>query len=532
MKKYVISILMVLALLIGLVGCSSEVPAEEVSSSQEATIKDSSQEKVSIDAYNIGFGGDWGYPAPYTIFPRGPGFVFMQYTFDSLIWRNEAGDLIPQLAEEWAYDEATMTYTFTLHEGIKWHDGQALTAEDVVFTVNYMQEHKLPWLDLSMIKEAKAIDDRQVTISLKNHYAPFYNMVGTGMTVLPEHIYSGIDNPMDEANMDVCIGSGPYVIKSYSPEEGRYVFEAFDDYYGGDVRVKRLNFLAYSPEMQISALIRGEVDMIMPESDAMVEIVAAGFKTTKSMGMVTKLMYNSNKAPFDQKAFRQAIAYAIDTNQVISIGQRGHAFKAQAGLIPMTSPYYYEGAKDYNQDLAQVDAHMTGLGYEKIDGYYALDGQILEMELLGHDRIKRDIDVIAAQLDAAGFKTKVVFKDLATSDQYLREGNYDISITEDGAFADPMYFNRMIFSDVTDGFREENSDLVMAIKKQVGAKNFEERKAILEDVQVLYAESLPSYALYFGQMNAAYNDKVDVYFTEEGYGVGVTLPFNKLMYIE
>jgi peptide/nickel transport system substrate-binding protein len=484
-----------------------------------------------IEEYRVAFGGDWGYPSPYSIVPRGPGFAYLQLVFDSLVWRDKDGNIVPQIAKEWEFDETKNQYIFTLQEGIKWHDYEDLNADDVVFTIEYMKEHRLPWLDIGAIKDARALDDKKVVISLNDYYTPFMNNIAMGMPIIPQHIFADIDNPNLEYTEKILIGSGPYKLEEYSVEDGNYSFVAFDSYYQGDVKVEKLKFISMSKEMQYSSILRGDVDMIMPSSDLIDALVDKGVNVGSSIGMVTKLRFNTEKAPFSSKNIRKALAYAINTEEIISIAQRGHGYKGESGLIPFNSRYYYGDVEKYDFDTRESDILMQREGYEKKNDYYYKNGEELLIEIIGYEGVKRDIDVIANQLGQAGFKTKSVYLDMATCDQRLNDGDFDIAVTEDGVTGDPVYLNRMMDSDVGDKFREENIDIINAINQQIYCKKESDRISLLKDIQKMYADSLPSYVLYYGKFNVAYNEKLEVYFTDEGYGVGVSLPYNKLMYI-
>jgi peptide/nickel transport system substrate-binding protein len=521
MKKRVSSLLVIILVVLGISACTSE----GVEASNENSKVD------HIEEYKVAFAGNWGYPSPYAIVPRGPGFVYLQLVFDSLVWRDEEGNIVSQLAKEWEFDEEKNQYIFTLHEGIKWHDYEDLNSDDVVFTIEYMKEHRLPWLDISVIKDVKALDDKTVVISLNEYYSPFMSNIAMGMPILPQHTFASIENPSLEITEKILIGSGPYKLEEYSVEDGNYSFKAFDSYYQGDVRVEKLRFISISEEMQSSAILRGEVDMIVPSSDLISFLENKGVNVKSSIGMVTKLSFNTEKAPFTSEKFRKALAYAIDTEEIINISQRGHVYKGETGLIPSSNKYYYGDLVKYDFDTVKADYLMKEQGYEKNNGYYHKSGEELSIEIIGYEGVKRDVDVIAKQLNQAGFKTKSTYLDMTTCDQRINDGNFDIAVTEDGVTGDPVYLKRMIESDVGPKFREENIELVNAINKQIYCKNESDRMSVLKNVQTMYADSLPTYVLYYGKFNAAYNDKLQVYFTDEGYGVGVSLPYNKLMYI-
>ena len=99
-------------------------------------------------------GDDYGYPAPYAYYPRGPGYCRMSLIFDTLLWKDENGSLIPALAKEYAASPDGKVWTFKLDTNAKWHDGQPVTGEDIKFTVDYMQKNPHP----SFTSEVRRID--------------------------------------------------------------------------------------------------------------------------------------------------------------------------------------------------------------------------------------------------------------------------------------------------------------------------------------------------------------------------------------
>ncbi|MFW0967873.1 MAG: ABC transporter substrate-binding protein, partial [Thermacetogeniaceae bacterium] len=98
------------------------------------------ESKKTADVIRLA-GGDWGYPTPYGLYPRGPGSRKMNLIFDSLLGTKSNGETIPKLASEWESSEDGLTYTIKLNPKAKWHDGKPFTAEDVVFTYNYMKQY-------------------------------------------------------------------------------------------------------------------------------------------------------------------------------------------------------------------------------------------------------------------------------------------------------------------------------------------------------------------------------------------------------
>jgi ABC-type dipeptide transport system, periplasmic component len=203
--------------------------------------------------------GDWGYPSPYLHYSRGPGYVRMSFIFDTLVWKDQNG-FVPALAESWEYLEGENAYLFNLNPNVKWHDGEPFTANDVVFTINYIKDHPYQWVDSSIVDRAEKIDDHTVKIYLAKPYAPFLDQVAGTLPILPEHIYSDVTNPEDFQDPKALTGTGPFKLVDYDKAQGTYLYEANEDYYQGAPKVKQLKFVKLSSEMSGPALKRGEVD--------------------------------------------------------------------------------------------------------------------------------------------------------------------------------------------------------------------------------------------------------------------------------
>ncbi|MEI8632086.1 ABC transporter substrate-binding protein [Vibrio sp. PP-XX7] len=111
--------------------------------------------------------GDWGQLAPYLHVQKGPGYVYTSFLFDSLVWKNKAGELVPMLASEWQHDDRQLCYLFTLNPAATWHDGKSVQPSDVVFTFHYMKAHLYPFVDLSGVQQVFVTDDNRVSVCTK-----------------------------------------------------------------------------------------------------------------------------------------------------------------------------------------------------------------------------------------------------------------------------------------------------------------------------------------------------------------------------
>jgi len=252
--------------------------------------------------------GDWGYPSPYAHYSRGPGYTRMSFVFDTLIWKDESG-FVPALAEEWEYVEAENAYVFHLRNNAKWHDGEKITAEDVVFTIDYLKQHPYPFVTLigpSGVKQTAVVDQYTVKLYLEQNYAPFLNDVAGTLVILPKHIWEMVERPEKFTGPEAVIGSGPFKLVDYSKEHGSYLYEAYDEYYLGRPAIDRLEFSKMSEEMVPAALKQGIIDAGDIAPEVLEDIQAAGFAIIKgTYSWNAKMTMNHKKEPLSDKRLRQ-----------------------------------------------------------------------------------------------------------------------------------------------------------------------------------------------------------------------------------
>jgi peptide/nickel transport system substrate-binding protein len=134
---------------------------------------------------------------------NGPTQMVAGDIYESLLRYDTNLDPMPSLAREWEVSEDGLTYTFHLHEDVKWHDGEDFTAEDVVFSVDVFLRETHPRLRASLVhvESVEAVDDHTVVFTLKQPFGPFLGVFEAGtMPMIPKHIYEGTDfanNPMN-----------------------------------------------------------------------------------------------------------------------------------------------------------------------------------------------------------------------------------------------------------------------------------------------------------------------------------------------
>ncbi len=476
---------------------------------------------------------NWGIPSPYTFIARGPGFTLLSWVFDTLLWKSENGEYIPSLATKWRYEAEKNTYRFELDPKAKWHDGKPVTAADVAFTVDYMKKHPLRWIHLKPVAEVKVLNDHSLEFIMKSKWAPFIPNIAGSMPILPRHIFETVDDPENFKTKTAATGSGPFKLVEFDSKKGGYLFEAHDAYHLGVPKVKRLKYVKINPQMQPEALKKGEVDVIFTSGDAAEQLKKEDLNVIDGIGMYTKVLFNHNKPPFSNVEVRRAIAYAINTDEIIRIAHRGYAYPPHTGGVNSDNPYYEPNVEQYDYDPEKADEILKSLGYVKTGKFYTKDGKPFALTILGNVRTRRDADVIKEQLNRFGIKANTITKDVSTADHMLSKWHFDISVVEGGNLGDPIFLNRNVLGKgCTSDRYYKNKKLKQLLGKQAKTVDFEQRKKILSEFQKLYAWEIPSYQIYMSRFYFPFNDKLRLYCTKGGYSIGIPLAYNKMAFVK
>lgn len=486
--------------------------------------------------------GDYGFPSPFAHYSRGPGYIRMSMIFDTLVWKNANG-YVPALATKWEYLRDENAYLFTLTESAAWHDGNKITADDVVFTFNYLKTHPYQTTDISMIQSVTAINGNTVKISLSRQHAPFLDQIAGTVPILPEHIWQNVSDPIQFQQKEALIGSGPYKLVDYSKEQGSYLYEANDSYYQGKPKFKQLKFIKMTTEMSVAALKQQQADIAQIPPELVDSLKQAGLGIlTMPHDWVAKLVINHQKEPFTNVEFRQALAYAIDRQALITTTLRGQALPGSPGILPSDSEWYNPAiAEAYRYSPDTAAKLLIKLGYTKPGTYWEKNGQPLEVELLVGPNAgnagtvgERQGEFIKNQLEQFGIKINLRTLESKTLDSRIKEWKFDLALTGHGGLGgDPDFLTNTITGKSFNSARYfSNSNLNTLLAKQAAALDNAARKQILSEIQIAFAKDLPALPLYYPNWYYAHTKKADMYFTKQGVGSGVPIPLNKLSFVK
>jgi peptide/nickel transport system substrate-binding protein len=484
--------------------------------------------------------GDWGFPHPFAMYPRGPGYVRMSLVFDTLVWKTEQG-VMPALALKWETAADYLWIEFRLRDRLSWHDGHPLTADDVLFTFQYFKEHSWPWVDLSMVKEVKKTADHGIRILLHDTYAPFITNVAGCLPILPKHVWQQVKKPAQFRDKAALVGSGPFFAADYSPINGSYLFLANPTYYLGAPLIEKLIFIKAKAEFIFPMLTAGRIhagslvpDMITAAKERGLAVISE----PPSWGV--KLVFNLLRYPFSEKYFRQALAFAIDRQKLVSIIERGHAIAGNPGMIPPNNGRWYaDNSEKYVFNLEKTNELLQKMGYQKNNqGWWQKNNQPLKVELLsgngalmGYGRLA---ELLGQMLAKAGIQ--VVFFGLEGKlvDQRIENNEFDLAITGHGGLGgDPVFLNTILSGNGFNSARYQcNESLNELLRAQVREMNPDKRRELVTKIQIQIAEDLPGLMLYYVKNYWSYCGSIPFHYVPGGIANGIPSPFHKWSFIQ
>lgn len=297
--------------------------------------------------------------------------------YDALVFPASTGEIEPKLAESWTISSDGLAYTFNLRQGVKFHDGTELTAEDVKYTMDRMLslQDGNSWLWSDFVTEVTVDAPYTVTFHLNKAHAPFLATL-PWLFIVNEDAIVAHEQDGDwgthwlEVATDEDAGSGPYTLKAW--DRGReIVFERFLDYWEGWPQGDKHIDEAHSIFLQETAtcktmLRRGELTMVehwrtyedYVEMDAIPGVTALNFLSPE------ELCYkiNTKKAPTDDVHIRRAMAWAFDYDTMTQVIEPGSG--VARGPIPAGIPGHNPRVFQYYQDLDKAREEL------KLSKYY------------------------------------------------------------------------------------------------------------------------------------------------------------------
>jgi peptide/nickel transport system substrate-binding protein len=384
----------------------------------------------------------------------------------------ETGNFDPWVGESMVANDDLTQWTLKLKKGVTWSDGEPYTSADVVFTINMLKKPGNETLsnggDMQQwVKDVSATDEQTVVFNL-NKPNPRFQLdyfsvrIWGGVNIVPEHIWKDQD-PLTFKNYDPAKGwpvfSGPYKLKGFNDAGTEFSYSRDDNWWGAKTGFKPLPApktliwtWAGPPEARAALMADHKLDSLMD-----VDIGTFTALQEKNPNVIAWLdqkpyvtldpcarvfMFNTAKAPWDNKVMRWAVNYAIDRDEIVNVAYQGTTvksksfFPAYATLNSYVKKLEDAGTFDthplWTHDVDKAKSMIESLGYVMGgDGYYAKDGQTLTMDISTHNAFiekQRIADVLVEQFQKAGIKASRHDEAGATWDDNRNRGNYDVQM--------------------------------------------------------------------------------------------------------
>lgn len=343
MKKTIalaMSLLMAVSLL---AGCGQKSPADERKANNEIVVGIAQDLGSSLDPRNLASAG-----AREVLFN----------VFEGLYKPTASGDFAPALATEYKVSEDGKTYTFTIREGVKFHNGKTMTPDDVVYTFkSYTEDGTDSNLKAALenVTDVKA-DGGTVVITLAEANSDFMAYVAS-IHVIPSDYTEQETKP---------VGTGPFRFESRNVQES-IVLTRNDDYYGTKAKVAKVTYKIYEAGTAlVTALAGGAVDIVAHLTEAQIKNLDKSYTVLEgTMNLVQALYLNNAEGPLADVRVRQALCYAVDVQKMLDLTAGGHGTRVGSSIYPAFTKYFDASLADaYPHDVAKAKDLLKQAGYE------------------------------------------------------------------------------------------------------------------------------------------------------------------------
>lgn len=316
--------------------------------------------------------------------------------FEGLVKPNSDGEMIPAVAEKYTLSEDGTTYTFTLREGVKFHNGQTVTAEDVVYSINRCaavpegQEKPLV-AAFSAVKSVEALDEKTVAVTIAQRDLEFISYMTAAII------------PADYENQDTApVGTGPFRFVSRTPQQD-FVMERFEDYWGAPAWLDKVTYkICENADALVMNLNGGSIDLCAHLTSAQASQLNQKFQVLEgTMNLVQAIYLNNQAKPFDNQLVRQALCYAIDRQGIMDMVADGHGTAVGSSIYPAFTKYFLPELVDkYPHDVAKAKELLAQAGYP--------DGFDMTISVPNNYQPHMDTaEVVAEQLREAGINVTI-----------------------------------------------------------------------------------------------------------------------------
>jgi peptide/nickel transport system substrate-binding protein len=452
--------------------------------------------------------------------------IIAQCVFESLLAYNYPKvEIQPKLATSYDVSSDGKTYTFHMRQGVKWSDGQPLTAHDVEASVMALTDPATVTNWISYVDEIvgalerkqgkredvpglKVVDDSTLQVTTINPSAIFLDLFGTSFMVLPKHILDGI--PMDQLLKspfahEPTVSTGPFHVTSYVADQ--YVqLERNANYWGTPAFLDKAFIKQVDSDASIAGLQRGEIDIIsdgVPPS-AVDDLKRSADITVTSFPFDTCLtLYPNLHTAFSDVRVRQAMMYAVDRESIVKNVLQGYG-KVAYSVYSETSPYYSPNLNKYAFDPVKAKQLLTDAQWDSTKELSFYVGA-------GDKVVEQTATVIQQQLDAVGIKSKIQLEEFSTFvTRLIKNHEFDIALAGNVGFNNLDLTRRFACRMYADGVNAGgycNPMLDTTMDQARSTVKLEDQKPLTDKIQQILNDEAGTVPMYYKDNIGAVNSK-------------------------
>jgi peptide/nickel transport system substrate-binding protein len=481
-------------------------------------------------------------PEPPILIPgvnsQSPTLLVTSKIYQSLLEFSPKLEPKPLLAKSWSLSDDKKSYTFHLQENVKWHDGQPMTADDVIFSVMKFHFELAPRARgvFSKIKEATAPDPHTVVFTLDAPFEPFLLMFDvTATAIMPKHIYDGTDYRNNPANQKP-IGTGPFQFAEW--QRGNFIsLKRFDEYWKpGQPYLDGITYrIVPDSQSRALALQTGQVMMsasgdIEPfdvprfEKQANLEVVTTGWEYFAPLMWIE---LNHRVKPMDDVRVRQAMSLALDRTFILKRLWFGIG-KTATGPVSSSTRFYDPSLPQLGHDVKKAIALLDEAGV-KPDAN-GIRFKIRHLTLPYGEIWSRLAEYFRASMKAIGIEVTLESTDTGGWSRRISDWDYDTSVNYLYQYGDPTLgvertyvstnIQKIVFTN-TGGYKNPEVDKLFADARNAALPA--DREKAFFAVQKLLVKEIPQIWLLEMTFPTIHDKKVKNLIT---LGTGDHAPFD------
>ena len=360
MEKRPLAIILILAMAVTLLsGCGNAAKETTPEPAETPTAQETG--RAAANEINIGIAQDFDSLDPDYMTAAGTKEILFN-VFEGLVKPNAAGEIVPAVASSVEKSDDGLNYVFTLREGVRFHNGDPVEMEDLVYSVErrWKGEDTAAQLGALAVIDSLETEGNTFTVHLTEPSNEFLAAIMNAYIL-----------PADYSEQETApVGTGPFRFVSRSVQDS-LVLERFPDYWGTPAKIDKVTFkILESAEGLVLGLQSGALDLVAHlSSDQTVQLNKADFGIAEgSMNLVQALYLNNAEKPFDDIRVRQALCYAVDKQAVIDLAFDGYGIPLGTSMFPSFRKYYDDSLTDYyTLDLEKARSLLAEAGYP--DGF-------------------------------------------------------------------------------------------------------------------------------------------------------------------